>query len=150
MIRKQSYTGANPLSTFYVVHNFTHTPADRYKQRQRVGPYVCTRPNACLDSRMMYQANDMQTGDGPIRLRLQWCDDIINVPYRGYFVDDNQDETYRGVVARLPASRGFLAGFSMGAGMIMRLDTDLFDDIESAAHCADSMADNAAQIERDS
>lgn len=83
-------------------------------------------------------------------LRWKWCDEACSrIRHKGWFCDEYQEETIRGLVMRLPNSRGFLAGWSMGKGMSSYVDYDVFLDEVDAAQCADSMAENAAERERE-
>ena len=50
---------------------------------------------------------------------------------------------------RLPHNRGFLAGWSMGEGMISEIEYTVYDDERDAAWAADSLAENAAEKERE-
>ena len=83
-------------------------------------------------------------------LRWKWCDEIVSrINHKGWYSDEWQEYTIRGLVMRLPNNRGFLAGWSMGKGMISFVDYDVFLDEVDAAQCADSMAENAAERERE-
>ena len=83
-------------------------------------------------------------------LRWKWCDEACTrIRHKGWFCDNYQEETIRGLVMRLPNNRGFLAGWSMGKGMSSYVDYDVFLDEVDAAQCADSMAENAAERERE-
>ena len=85
-------------------------------------------------------------------LRWQWCDQVsgVNIRHRGWYADDDcQDDTIRGVVFRLPRGRGFLAGWSMGEGMASSVDGYIYDTQTDAAMAADSLAESAADRERD-
>jgi hypothetical protein len=91
--------------------------------------------------------------DGMPRLRWQWADECegARIRHSGWFChDDGCGETIRGIVMRLPRGRGFLAGWSMGEGMASTIDySPIFDNAADAAACADSMAENAADDERE-
>ncbi len=80
--------------------------------------------------------------------RWQWADEVVNLRHTGWFCDEHQDSKIRGIVALLPHGR-FLAGYSMGEHMASSIDADIYTDIESAARAADSLAENAADTERD-
>ena len=83
-------------------------------------------------------------------LRWKWCDEAYSrIRHKGWFCDNYQEETIRGLVMRLPNNRGFIAGWSMGKGMSSYVDYDVFLDEVDAAQCADSMAENAAERERE-
>lgn len=82
--------------------------------------------------------------------RWKWCDEIAqHINHTGWFCDGYGDGSkIRGLVVYLPHGR-FMAGWSMGEGMASSVDADLYDDETSAAHAADSMAENAAEKERE-
>lgn len=84
--------------------------------------------------------------DGMPGLRWQWCDEVdgARIRHTGWFADDYQDTKIRGLVMRLPGSRGFLAGYSMGESMASAVDGYIYGDEVDAARAADSMAQNAA------
>ena len=50
---------------------------------------------------------------------------------------------------RLPHNRGFLVGWSMGEGMISEIEYTIYDDERNAARAADSLAEEAAEKERE-
>lgn len=83
-------------------------------------------------------------------LRWQWADEACrSIRHKGWFTDEHGDsDTIRGLVMRLPSGRGFLAGYSMGEGMISTVDSSSsYPDEVSAALAADSMAQHAAETE---
>lgn len=88
-------------------------------------------------------------------LRWQWCDECDDAPNHvrrnnGWYADPNgMGETIRGIVLRLPRSRGFLAGWSMGEGMASTVDGELHATERDAARAADQMAEHAAEDERE-
>jgi hypothetical protein len=84
-----------------------------------------------------------------VRLRVKKASDIISLRHSGWYCDPFQDQTIYGVVAILPRSRGYLAGWSMGEGMITSFAGYIYDDMESAAHAADQEAQSAAERERE-
>lgn len=87
--------------------------------------------------------------DGMPGLRWAWCDDVARIRHTGWFCDDFQDTKIRGLVMRLPHGRGFLAGWSMGEGMASEIEYSIYADEESAAWAADSLAEAAADSERE-
>ncbi len=87
--------------------------------------------------------------DGQPFTRWQWADDVVNLHHTGWFCDEFQDTKLRGIVARLPHGRGFLAGWSMGEGMASEIDGYIYADEADAARVADNMAENAADAERE-
>jgi hypothetical protein len=86
--------------------------------------------------------------DGQPFTRWAWADDVVSLHHTGWFCDEDESQTMRGIVARLPHGR-FLAGWSMGEGMASEVDGYIYNDEEDAARAADSMAENAAERERD-
>lgn len=82
--------------------------------------------------------------------RWKWCDDVLNnIGHTGWFCDRYAaGDTIRGIVVYLPHGR-FSAGYSMGDGMASFVDGELYDDETSAAYAADSMAENAAERQRE-
>ncbi len=76
-----------------------------------------------------------------------------SVQHTGWYTDDDgQMETLRGIVFRLPHSRGLIAGYADphndGAAFVELRLTDK-DDETGAAHAADRIAELAAEEERD-
>ena len=88
--------------------------------------------------------------DSPICLRWQWCDTVArSIRHTGWYTDEyGYSEKIRGLVFRLPRSRGFLAGWSMGEGMASSLECYIYDDATSAALASDIMAEQAAEAQR--
>jgi hypothetical protein len=82
-------------------------------------------------------------------LRWRYADNVIHLPHRGWFADDCQDTTIRGIVAFLPNGRGFLAGWTMGKSMASQWELATYDTAEEAARCADQLAEQTAENERD-
>ena len=83
--------------------------------------------------------------------RWQWADDVegAHISHSGWFTDDYGDsEKIRGIVILLPHGR-YMAGWSMGTGMASTIEPGVFDDIVDAARVADSIAENAADRERE-
>lgn len=125
------------------------------KKGRICGPYYFTEP-APNSPRVSFYLDDKATAPG---LPWRWADqlpwewsDNSRMPVRsaGWFIDDCQGETIRGVVFKLPKGRGYLAGWSMGEGMISELDkTAVYDSGDDAAHAADDLARDAAEVERE-
>lgn len=85
-------------------------------------------------------------------LRLvDYADKIVSLRHRGWYVDQHQSETVRGVVYRLPGGRGFLAGHnhpwdeSVGA----TVDPSSYETPEAAARDADRMAEKYGEFCRE-
>lgn len=77
--------------------------------------------------------------------RWRWADDVIKLRHNGYFCGI---DTIRPIVAILPHNR-FLAGWSLGEGMASAVEGEIYYTPEDAAHAADSMAEQAAERERE-
>ena len=121
---------------------------ERRGKNRTCGPYYTTRKLIAgpHPGRSFYLDSDFAPG-----LRWQWCDDVtIRIDHSGWFTDEYGDGyKIRGIVFRLPRSRGFLAGWSMGIGMASEIDCTIYDDEIVAAYAADSMAEDVADRERE-
>jgi hypothetical protein len=92
-------------------------------------------------------------------LRWKWCDKVDNtrIDHTGWFTDDFQYQKIRGLVFRLPKSRGFLAGWTYHegrddkpSGMAGEVDTThIYAEEWQAAYAADKLADRIAEDERE-
>lgn len=129
-----------------IVHNLNAPLWERFKMRGYCGPYIITPCDVNEEKRSFYLDSDFMPD-----LRWQWCDDVTDnrIKHKGWYCDDDQHQTIRGVVFRLNHERGFLAGWSMGESMITILDVYIYDDELSAASAADSIAEYAAEQERE-
>ena len=139
-----------------ILHDFTVPLRKRLENRKLCGPYHWT-PSEPGKGRGFYMASTglacAKHGSG-FDLRLEWANDILRgnrlSHVMGYYCDEDSDgETLQPIVARLPHGRGFLAGWTMGAGMCASLDATIWDDIEDAAREAHRMAERDAERERD-
>jgi len=110
------------------------------------GPYYRTVPAASPSGTFFYLESDFMPG-----LRWEWCDEVdgSSIRHTGWFCDDFQDQTIRGLVMRLPHDRGFLAGWSMGESMASNLEYYIWDDAVECARAADHMAERAAEDQRE-
>jgi len=112
------------------------------------GGYIhAPTPNArgIRSARFFYLESDLMP-----RLRWQWCDQVLpRLAHTGWFCDEHQDSKIRGLVLTLPRSRGFLAGWSMGESFASELDCYVYETAEDAARAADSMAERAAENQRE-
>lgn len=94
--------------------------------------------------------------DFALGLRWDWVDQFPEGPrvsHRGWYTSDGCDETVRGLVFRLPRGRGLLAGWARGEGMIGAVETDTIwgaDDVNGACFRADQLAEEVAEVERES
>lgn len=140
-----------------VLINFRRSLAARRDARKFCGPYHWTpaKPGA---GRGFYQASNgglrIDQAGSSFALRLEWANDLLPRGSRlglinGYYCDEFQDCTMVPIVARLPRSRGFLAGWTMGAGMYASLDATIWEIAEDAARAAHDMAERDAERERE-
>lgn len=135
---------AKPKQGQRIIHNLSLPIMDRLEDRRRVSPYYVTPTQATTEERSFYLDSDFMP-----RLRWQWCDDITRaIKNRGWFCDDLQLDTIRGVVFRLPHNRGFLAGWAMGEGMFGGLSVYIWDNEIDAAHAANQEAERIAEVSR--
>lgn len=98
-----------------------------------------------------YLGGDGTNGDFQPGLRWEWCDEVesVRINHTGWWTDDYEQDKYRGMVFRLNHGRGFLAGYSMGEGMISFIEYDtVYANENRAAHAADELARYAAEKER--
>lgn len=111
------------------------------------GPYY-TAPKTGADGKSFYLNSDFMPG-----LRWEWADEIdgVRIGHYGWFTDDDgtNGEAIRGLVMRLPKSRGFIAGWSMGEHMASSVEYAVWDNEANAARHADRLAEIAAEHERD-
>lgn len=108
--------------------------------------YHAPRPETAGTGRGFYLESE-----GQPFTRWQWCDEVdgVRIDHTGWLTDEYGDgERIRGLVAALPHGR-FLAGWSMGEGMASTVEADLYDTAKDAAYAADSMAERAAEDERE-
>lgn len=81
---------------------------------------------------------------------VNYADKIVRLHHKGWFCDEFQDHVMRGVVYRLPHSRGFVAGHSDpyrdGPAFLHLV---LAGDERDAAFWADSIAQYEAEQERE-
>lgn len=148
-IHRQRIPLPNTLSFTYIVHNFRRSVAERLKSRRYCGPYVCNR-TAPGDRIFFYADSDEKMGDGAVRLRIRRADfvDRAGIDHGGWYTDEHGHRaTIAGVVAALPHGRGWLAGWSMGAGMCGELDRFMYLDERECARDADDMAREVAEQE---
>lgn len=128
-----------------VMITYARPLAERRRTRRYCGPYRW-RPCAAGRGRGFYVASHSDTTvDEPgssFRLRFE--------PARNHW-GGAQDwsggwdrDAWTPVVARLNHGRGFLAGASLGCGMLAFLDPEMFTDARDAAMAADDAARTAA------
>ena len=118
---------------------------ERYK-RPFCGPYShAPKPNACGGC-FFYLGNDFMPG-----LRWSYCDEVdgARIAHRGWYTSEDCHQTIRGIVARLPKGRGFLAGWTMGESMASEFESTIYCDEAQAARAADCIAEMEAEKERE-
>lgn len=128
--------------------------ADRLKARRYCGPYrwAPAKPGSGRGFYSGPSALDMDARGSSFRLRIEDANDHIRDrrnQIRGYYCDSDCIDTLQPIIARLPRGRGFLAGWTMGAGMCASLEGDIYPDAESAAGAAHDVAEYAAERERE-
>lgn len=99
-----------------------------------------------------YLGQHGQSGFGQPGLRWEWCDEVedASIKHTGWFTTEfGSGDKIRGMVFTLPHSRGFLAGWSMGEGMASVIDCELYTTAGDAAYAADSLAEDAAEEQRE-
>jgi hypothetical protein len=129
---------------------------ERAKARKFCGPY-CWRPSKPGNGRGFYQSSKglfMDRAGSSIDLRIERANDHLGQSHladvNGYYCDPYGDgETLRPIVARLPRSRGCLAGWTMGGGMCASLGGTIYEDIQDAARAAHDDAEQCAERERE-
>lgn len=129
------------------------TLKDRLNMRKCCGPYQW-KPAKPGSGRGFYQSiHGLAMGDSTISLRLEWANNHLRgrlADINGYYTNSHQDETAKPVIARLPHSRGFLAGYTLGSGMCGAIAPDIYEDVEEAARAAHSEAERVAELNRES
>lgn len=142
------------MQTEIVMIDYARPLAERAKMRKRVGPYRWTPRDAKKRHDVGFYMN--RRGDGVDRagstfdLRILDANDRLPSYSRmqgitGYYCDESGDETLAPIIARLPRGRGFLAGWTMGAGMCAGLETHIYFDAETAAYDAHTIAERVAE-----
>lgn len=118
---------------------------EKRETRRHCGEYYHSPTPSANDGRGFYLSDAGQPFS-----RWDWCDNIegARINHAGWWTDEHCDSKMRGIVVRLPHGR-FLAGWSMGQGMASSVDPDVYDDAVEAARAADSLAENAAERERE-
>jgi hypothetical protein len=152
------------MSEFQTIITHSGSLAERLKQHKErklgmgCGPYQWT-PAQPGTGRGFYQSSRglwMDKAGSTFDLRLEEANAHLGSrgfgslgSIDGYYTDDQCDQMLQPIVARLPHGRGYLAGWTMGAGMCASLDADVYTDIEDAARAAHHMADRDAEKERE-
>lgn len=132
LMRAAYYTGTRP---------FDRAPDTGGRRMRRAGGYY-TQRRGVLEMHGDACGFALRIEDAPATHR----------GVHGYYTDDDGSGTLRPIVARLPGSRGFLAGARAdgNAGDWFTLDTGAAYDDEREAHAAaHHVADTLAELERD-
>lgn len=102
-----------------------------------------------------------RTPSRPFRF-VGFADEVVRLRHTGWYADEHGDNLIRGVVFQIPARGGnpqYLAGcewgessrkgFDSGGGWIEIGRGDIYESKEDAARAADSIAERAAEAERE-
>ena len=119
--------------------------------------YWCPSPSAKGGIGFYSSSQDalaMDRAGSPVNLRLEWANVHLHHSRlshtTGYYADPYGDgDTLQPIIARLPRGRGFLAGWTMGAGMCGTLEPEIYSEERDAAYAAHSIAENVAEDECD-
>lgn len=140
-----------------VMINHRRSLSQRLEARRFCGPYSW-QPSAPGKGRGFYSGRDELAFDeagSTLRLRLSYAYDCLPAWHslrrvNAYHCNPYGDgDMIKPVVARLPRGRGFLAGWTMGAGMCGALDSTVYQDEADAAQAAHAMAESDAERECD-
>jgi hypothetical protein len=123
---------------------------ERLESRKHCGPYIW-EPAKVGNGRCFYQGKgfEMDRHGSSFRLRIEEANEYLDSRINGYYADNFQDTVMVPIIARLPHSRGFLAGWTMGSGMLASIDATIYDEPKDAAMAAHSMAEYDAERNRD-
>jgi hypothetical protein len=134
--------------------DYSRPLADRAKMRKIVGPYRWTPATPGI-GRGFYQSSkglEVDRIGSTFRLRLESASGHLPTYNRDRYITGwygSGDTVFMPIIARLPTNRGFLAGWTMGEGMLAALDSHIYDDAKSAAIAAYSMAEYDAGRDRE-
>lgn len=115
----------------------------KHSLRKSCGPYyTAPKPNSAGYS--FYLDSDFTLA------RWKWADETdARIDHTGWYTDEHGDaDKIRGLVVLLPHGC-FLAGWSMGENMISFVEREIYTDETEAAYAADSLAEYAAEKERE-
>jgi len=132
-----------------LMHNLNRPLRERLKSRKlgaggSAGLYRWT-PTEPGTGRGFYSGDDeLVMGDATFSLRLEYADPYGRVKYTA---DEYGDTTFTPVIARLPHTRGFLAGWIMGANMAGSLSGTIWRDEDDARRAAREDARISAERE---
>lgn len=123
------------------------TLADRMKARRSprvTGDYYQSVPRPNNRESSFYLASDFMPG-----LRWEYAGESRQIKHTGWFIDDWSGDTVSGLVMRLPRSRGFVPGWTLGEGMASGIEYKVFEDFDDCAMYADEIARVYAENERE-
>lgn len=123
----------------------------RADSRKYCGPYCWTpndKPGSGIGFYCGKTVEEMDKRGSVIRLRIEEVGESRQ-GVKAYWCDDFGDETMTPIIARLPRGRGFLAGWSMGAGMCATLGGRVYEDEDEAKRAAHDEAEIGAEKERE-
>lgn len=157
-LARKSYLAWSAEPFAGALHDFSVPLRKRADSRKVCGPYYMKpgKPGAGLGFYMASKGFACAAHGARFRLRLSPANDHLSDYSRlaridGYFCDDyGMGETLQPIVALLSHGRGYLAGWTMGAGMCAALDGCIYESDADAAYAAHSMAQHDAERERDS
>ena len=136
-------------TTVYMV-DYARPLSERLAARKVCGPYQWLVPAPGPSRGCGYYAADEIGNPGDSMFQLRACDVPSSIDHAGWFTDEYGDgDKIMPVVFRLPHGRGFLAGWTMGAGMASSVEFDIYDDENEAWRAADSLACDVAEDERE-
>ena len=143
------------LFTEITMINYNRSLAERLKARKFCGPYLWhpSEPGKGIGFYQSPHRLAAESHGSSFDLRLELANDHLHHTQlgntNGYFIDDYCDQSLIPIIALLPNKRGFLAGYTMGEGMIASLDATIYEFSEEAARAAHSEAESAAEDERE-
>jgi hypothetical protein len=148
-------------TTEIFLHGFgegAKTLRQRFEMRKTCGPYRRVVPSLVSGRRTEKQNGtgfyfdrhgQMNSADSAFRLRVYDALPQGHGMVTGYYADEFGDTIIRPYVLALPHGRGFLAAYGEGAGMWGSVEFNIYDSLEEAGYVAHSLAENAAERERD-
>lgn len=132
-----------------VLHDTRKSLATRLRDRKYVGPYhwVPVKPGT---GRSFYQDSNALECDrqSTFDLRLRTADQYLDSRFRrptAYFTDLEGIDSIAPIVALLPHGRGYLAGWTMGEGMLASLAPEIHRTAKDAALAAHDQAERDAE-----
>ena len=131
------------------------TLRQRRDARRSCGPYTWT-PAKPGTGRGFYSSsrNELECDDhgSTFRLRLEYARDHVgtwSARVHSFGCCEYGGDTFTPLIARLPRGRGYLAGWTLGAGMAGSLDAHVYESPSDAAYAAYDDAKWAADAERE-